>query len=133
VIHRDGYFRGRGKEALKSWADEINATFHLVEVIKSGCPRVYAQAAEGIQQPEKGSAFLLQETEALLVSTLPPFRDATPRPLRIRVEPPFSIEQALHSVLSMSILHYGSLRPPKLPVTIHYSDKIAYMALKGIK
>lgn len=133
VIHRDGYFRGREKEALKSWASEINATFHLVEVIKSGSPRVYAQAATGIQQPEKGSAFLLQETEALLVSTLPPFRDATPRPLRIRVDPPFSIEQALHSVLSMSILHYGSLRPPKLPVTIHYSDKIAYMALKGIK
>lgn len=133
VIHRDGYFRGREKEALASWANEIGATFHFVQVIKSGSPRVYALVEKEIQQPEKGSAFLLQETEALLISTLPPFRNATPRPLRILVDPPFSIEQALHSVLSMSILHYGSLRPPRLPVTIHYSDKIAYMALRGIK
>ena len=33
----------------------------------------------------------------------------------------------------MTLLHYGSLRPPKLPVTIHWSDKIAGLALKGIK
>jgi len=36
-------------------------------------------------------------------------------------------------VLALTYLHYGSLRPPRLPVTIHYSDKIAYLALRGIK
>jgi argonaute-like protein implicated in RNA metabolism and viral defense len=68
-----------------------------------------------------------------LVSSLPPFADTTPQPLHLRTEPPFTIEQAIHSVLALTLLHYGSLRPPRLPVTIHYSDRIAYLALRGIK
>jgi argonaute-like protein implicated in RNA metabolism and viral defense len=85
------------------------------------------------QRPTKGRAFRLSDTEAFLVSSLPPFKDATPQPLRICTEPPFTIEQALHSVLSLTLLHYESLRPPRLPVTIHYSDRIAALALDGIK
>ena len=68
-----------------------------------------------------------------MVSTLPPFKNATPQPLRVRSVAPFTIEQALNSVLSLTVLHYGSVRPPRLPVTIHYSDRIAGLALKGIK
>lgn len=130
VIHRDGYFRGGEKQALKSWAQKLGATFHLVEVIKTGAPRLYA-TDNG--RPPKGTALRLSESEALLVSSLPPFSDATPQPLRIRTEEPFTIEQAIHSVLSLTLLHYGSLRPPKLPVTIHYSDRIAQLTLRGIK
>jgi argonaute-like protein implicated in RNA metabolism and viral defense len=59
------------------------------------------------------------------------FRQATT--LHIRTEAPFGIEEAIHSVLALTLLHYGSLRPPRLPITIHYSDEIAYLALKGIK
>src|SRR5690606_9951259 len=102
-------------------------------VIKSGAPRLYAYEDQRFAQPTKGSAFLLSDNEALLVSSLPPFKDATPMPLRIAADRPFTIEQALQSVLAMSTLHYGSLRPPRLPVTIHYGDRIAYMALRGIK
>ena len=67
------------------------------------------------------------------MSSLPSFASATPYPLRIRSEAPFRIEDALHSVLSLTLLHYGSLRTPRLPITIHYSDEIAYLALKGIR
>ncbi len=133
VIHRDGFFRGNEKEALKEWANKIGATFYLVEVIKTGTPRLYEKSKGKIQQPKKGSAFILNETEAFLVSSLPPFTRATPRPLRIRTEPPFTIKEAIHSVLSLTLLHYGSLMPPRAPVTIHYGDKIAYLALRGIK
>ena len=133
VIHRDGYFRGSEKQALLAWAKQIGAVFYLVEVIKSGAPRMYRHSQTGTMQPSKGSAFLMSSTEAILVSSLPPFTNSTPQPLRIRTESPLTIEQALQSVLAMSSLHYGSLRPPRLPVTIHYSDKIAGMALKGIK
>jgi argonaute-like protein implicated in RNA metabolism and viral defense len=133
VIHRDGYFRGEEKVVLKSWAEQIDAQFHLVEIIKTGAPRIYGRSQQQTIQPEKGSTFLISPTEALLVSSLPPFKNATPRPFRICTEPPFTIAQALESVLAMTMLHYGSLRPPRLPVTIHYSDKIAYMALRGIK
>jgi len=133
VIHRDGYFRGDEKRVLLDWAQQIGAKFNLVEVIKEGSPRLYAASSGRISQPPKGSAFKISGTEALLVSSLPPFTNATPKPLRVRTEAPFTIEQAIHSILSMTLLHYGSLRPPRLPVTIHYSDRIAYLALKGIK
>lgn len=133
VIHRDGYFRGEEKQALNGWAQKIGANFYLIEVIKTGTPRLYGVQWEKIQQPLKGDAFKLSSTEAFLVSTLPPFKDATPQPLRIRTDAPLTIEQAIHSILSLTLLHYGSVRPPRLPVTIHYSDRIAHLALRGIK
>lgn len=133
IIHRDGYFRGGEKQALRTWAQKIGATFYLVEVIKTGTPRLYASVGPVIGQPLKGSAFKLSATEAFLVSSLPPFANATPQPLHIRTEMPLRVEQAIHSILSLTLLHYGSLRLPRLPVTIHYSDRIAYMALQGIK
>ena len=86
-----------------------------------------------MQQPPKGSALKLSDTEAFLVSSLPPFSDATPQPLHIRTDGSISVERAMHSVLSLTMLHYGSTRAPRLPVSIHYSDRIAYLALKGIK
>lgn len=133
VIHRDSYFRGNEKGALLEWAKNIGAEFYPVEVIKAGAPRLYAARQGQFLQPPKGSIFKLSAIEGLLVSSLPPFTNATPKPLRIRTEAPLTIEQAIHSVLSMTLLHYGSLRPPRLPVSIHYSDRIAYLALKGIK
>jgi argonaute-like protein implicated in RNA metabolism and viral defense len=60
-------------------------------------------------------------------------KNAMPQPLRIRTEPPFGIDEGLNSVLSLTVLHYGSVRSPRLPVTIHYSDRIAYLTLQGIK
>lgn len=132
IIHRDGLFRGEEKQALKNWASEIKSEFLLVEVIKSGAPRVYQQTTT-IDKPAKGTAFKLNSNEAFLVSSPPPFKGSTPRPLHIRTDGNFSIEKAIHSVLSLTLLHYGSVREPRLPVTIHYSDKIAELSLLGIK
>lgn len=132
VIHRDGLFRGEEKTALTNWASQIQAEFFLVEVIKSGAPRLY-QKTIMVDKPPKGTAFVLSETDAFLVSSPPPFKGSTPRPLQIRTDPTFPIKKALHSVLSLTLLHYGSVREPRLPVTIHYSDKIAELSLLGIK
>lgn len=135
LVHRDGLFRGEEKQVLKEWARRLGADFHLVELLKTGAPRFYGwnPQTQSAQLPLKGSALKLNDHEAFLVSSLPPFASATPYPLRIRTEAPFRIEDALHSVLSLTLLHYGSLRAPRLPITIHYSDEIAYLALKGIK
>jgi argonaute-like protein implicated in RNA metabolism and viral defense len=86
-----------------------------------------------VLQPLKGSAFKLSQHEAFLISSPPPSLQVTPWPLQIRCTSSFSIEQAIHSVLALTQLHYGSLRSPRLPISIHYSDEIAYLALKGIK
>lgn len=133
VVHRDGLFRGDEASALEKWGRDIGATFYLVEVIKSGTPRLYESADKFVYQPAKGTALRLSGTEAFLVSSLPPFQNVTPNPLHLRASENFPIEQAIHSVLSLTILHFGSLKSPRLPVTIHYSDEIAYLALQGIK
>ena len=133
VIHRDGFFRGEEKAALQNWAKELNAQFYLVEVLKTGTPRLYASIGGKIEQPSKGSCFKLSSTQAFVVSSPPPFQGGTPQPLQVRSEPPFRIEDAINSVLSLTVLHYGSLLSPRLPVTLHFSDKIAYLALQGIK
>ncbi|RAQ98378.1 Piwi domain-containing protein [Thermogemmatispora tikiterensis] len=156
LIQRDGPYRGREKQDLQEWAQRIGATFLLVEVIKQGAPRLYGfqpapgraavapsgshrpasssrQQLEGITLPSKGSAMLLSDYEALLVSTLPPSSAATPEPLHIRSEPPFPLKEALHSVLALTLLHAGSLRPPRLPISIHYSDELGGLALVGIR
>jgi hypothetical protein len=133
VIHRDGLFRGKEKQVLKSWAKQIGAEFYLVEVIKDAVPRIYSLINREVQQPAKGDVFKLSDTQAFLVSSLPPFKNSTPKPLQIRTETPFTIEQAVHSVLSLTLLHYGSLRGTRSPVSIHFSDKIGGLVLKGIK
>ncbi len=133
VLPRDGYFRGDEKRVLRNWGESIDAQFHLVEVIKTGTPRMYRSQNSTTGQPLKGTLFRLNDREGFLVSSLPPFKDATPQPLRIRTDYPFTIEEAAHSVLSLTLLHYGSTRSPRLPVSIHYSDRIAYLALRGIK
>lgn len=81
----------------------------------------------------KGAAFRLNDQEVLLVSSLPPWTNTTPAPLHIRTQAPLSIEEALHSVLTLTLLHYGSIRAPRLPITTHYSDKMASLALRGIR
>lgn len=133
VIHRDGYFRGPEKRTLVDWGKSIGAKFSLVEVIKREAPRIYSVEEHNTKAPLKGSVFRLDSDEAFVISSPPPFPGSTPRPLRIKNYGPITLEQAIQSVLSLTQLHYGSLNAPRLPITIHYSDKIAYFALRGIK
>lgn len=133
IVHRDGYFRGGERNTLQAWGRNIGATFQLVEVIKSGTPRIYGFDGSGACMPQKGMMLRLSDREAFVVSSPPPGRDSTPRPVHLRTDGTLALDLAVESVLSLTLLHYGSVRPPKLPVTIHYSDKIAYFALKGIK
>ena len=134
LIHRDGILPELERKTLIEWGDQIDATFYFVEVIKSGAPRLYAIENKDIVKAPKGSILKLSETEALLISSeFPTGFKATPQPIRVRTHPPFVLNNALHSVLSLTLLHYGSLRAPRLPVTTHYADKISSMAVKGLK
>lgn len=133
VVHRDGYFRGGERGAFERWGRDIGATFHLIEVIKSGSPRIYGINGGDALLPEKGMLLKASESDVLLVSSLPPFKDATPNPLHIRTDGSLPLKSAIDSILALTFLHYGSIQPPRLPVTLHYSDRIAYLALRGIK
>ena len=133
LIHRDGPFRGDEIQTLKAIASDIDSTFHLVEIRKQGAPRLYRHDGKTIQA-KKGDHLRLDDRTAVLVSSLPPFSGSTARPLHIKVRSDdLSIEEAMHSVLSLSLMHHGSVRPPRLPVTLHYSDSIAGRIQKGIR
>ena len=134
LVHRDGLFRGDERNWLYQRAAEVGATFYLVEVVKSYVPRLYGYHTDQVVQPAKGSTFVLNDREAIVVSSLPPSRNSTPRPLLIRCfDDELTIENAVHSVLALTQLHYGSVRMPRLPVTLHYSDQIAYLLLRGVR
>ncbi len=133
IVHRDGPFRGQEREFLKDWAKKIGAKFILIEVLKTGQARIYSRVHGAIDRPEKGTMFRVGPTEAIVVSSLPPFKDATPDPLRVVVENEAILLSAVRSILEMTLLHFGSQIPPKCPVTIHFSDKIADMVSHGIK
>lgn len=134
VIHRDGYFRGDEVDTLKKWGDSIGSEFALIEVIKRETPRIYEISGESVAAPKKGTIFMFDNRNSLVVSSPPPFSGVTPRPLKIRIKyGNIQMVQALRTILSLTELHYGSTNPPRLPVTIHYSDQIAWFALRGIK
>jgi hypothetical protein len=131
IIHRDGLFRGDEINTIKNHLTEMGSQAYLVEVIKSGAPRSYMSLRGQISAPQIGTAFILSDTEAFLVAS--ESSTATPQPLHIRTQPPFTIGKALHSTFMLTLMHYGSVRRPKLPITVHYSDKIGYLALRGVK
>jgi argonaute-like protein implicated in RNA metabolism and viral defense len=83
----------------------------------------------------KGAAFSLNEMLAYLVSSPPPGRTAysTANPLQVNNRSSLTLQQALHSVLALTLLHYGSVRPPRLPVSTHSSDKLAGFLLRNIQ
>lgn len=135
VVHRDGYFRGDEIKTLIKWGDSIGAQFSLIEVIKRQTPRIYEMSKDdSVMAPKKGTVFMLDDSNSLLISSPPPFKGATPRPLKIQIKyGSIGMLQAVRTILSLTELHYGSINPPRLPVTIHYSDQIAWFALRGIK
>jgi hypothetical protein len=125
VIHRDGRFPQDEIKVLKELGKNLGIKFYLVEVIKSGAPRIYSE--------KKGIWVKINENEAYLLTTSR--TQGTPVPIIVRlpeIYEDFSIEDAVISITSMTLLHWGSIKPPRLPVTTHYADKIGQFLLEGI-
>lgn len=131
LIHNDGRFRRQFLDTLKLWGEEIGATLYPVEIVRRGVPRLYALANGKIDSPPYGATFRLSDQEAFVVVSVSS-EDATPQPLHLRCEPPLTIEQAIHSVMAFTLLHYGAFKTPKLPVTICHTDYLRESFLRGI-
>jgi hypothetical protein len=52
-------------------------------------------------------------------------------PLYVRTTLPLTIEEALHSALVWTLLHYGAFAPRRLPVTVQFGDVIGQWLAKG--
>jgi hypothetical protein len=137
IIHRDGRFPNLELESLMQWGEAIQAEFYPIEVTKSGTPRMYRFVQGKVDQTGKQTMFYLDEQTAFIVTSPPPaFKNiakTTAQPLKIRNLSTLTLKQALLSVISLTLLHYGSVRPPRLPVSTHASDKIAGFYLRDIR
>ncbi|MDZ4763833.1 MAG: hypothetical protein SGI73_04720 [Chloroflexota bacterium] len=131
VLHHDGALNRDTLRALGGWEAEIDATFYPVEIIRHGVPRLYALQGNRIDPAPRGTIFRLNDVEAFVLTSSSPF-DATPQPLHIRADAAFGIETAVRSVLDFTLLHYGALKPPKLPVTMHNGSFIAGGVHRGL-
>ncbi len=127
VLHIDGRLPRDAGLAIGRWEDALDATFTTVEIIRAGAPRLYALRGGTIAPPERGSAFRLNAHEAFVITA-----DSSVQPLHIRTEAPLSIEEAIESVMRFALLHYGAIRPPRLPVTLYQMETIAAGIARGI-
>ncbi|PIG93374.1 Piwi domain-containing protein [Gloeocapsopsis sp. IPPAS B-1203] len=137
LIYRDGPFRGQEVHNLVEWAKAISANFILVECLKSGNPRLYNfnKTNKTISAPIPGLALRLSSHEAIIVTTKVHSSVGLARPLRLRIHPQghqTSIENVVETTLKLTLLHYGALKEPRLPMVLHGSDRIAYLRLNGI-
>lgn len=131
VLHFDGMMRRDVLRAIGGWEDELGATFYPVEIVQRGVPRLYAFSKGRIEQPPWGTTFKLNEQEAFILTSSAP-GDSTPQPLHVRTDPALPIEDAVHSAMVFTLFHYGALKRPKLPVTIHHADIISTGAERGV-
>jgi hypothetical protein len=129
ILHYNGLMGDAVREALDAWGKAIGAAFYIVEIVAEGAPHLYALQGGKVTPPPWGSAFKVNDYEAFLVTATK--GELMTAPLYVRATPPLTIEQALHSVLVWTLLHYGSPTPPRLPVTVQYSDVIGGWLAKG--
>jgi hypothetical protein len=135
LIYRDGRFCGQEVFHLIKRAKAISANFILVESRKSGAPRLYGLNNKSLIAPEVGLALKLSPHDAILVTTQVPPSIGVPRPIRLTVRKegyPASIESVLETTLKLTLLHHGSLKPPRIPMPIYGADRMAYLKLNGI-
>ena len=135
LIYRDGRFCGQEVSHLIKRAKAISANFILVESRKSGAPRLYGLSNKSLIAPEVGLALKLSSHDAILITTQVPASIGVPRPLRLTVRNegyPASIESVLETTLKLTLLHHGSLKPPRIPMPIYGADRMAYLKLNGI-
>jgi hypothetical protein len=131
IIHTSSPLRRDEQRTINAWAERIGAELYMVEVLQRGAPRLYALEAGKISNPPKGSVFRLNEREAFIITSGAP-DDATPQPVHVRTLGNLGIDEALHSVAMFTLLHYGALKTPKLPVTVHNADYLRATISRGL-
>ncbi len=128
IFHRDGPFRGNEIKVLNEIAGNLKSDFHFIEINKRNAPRLY-KINNKISNPDNGTYMKINDNEYIIVTSN--IKSGTTRPLHVKLYN-ISFENAMKSIYNLLVMDYGSMKTPRIPVTIHYSDKIAYNALRGI-
>ena len=133
MIHRDGYFRGGELSYLKELGNKYNIKFQFVEVIKRNVPRLFKVSNYKHFNPDKNQIFYISQKEAIVINNEVK-GNKTANPLRIRIcDDDTKLNDAIISVMALRMMHFGTTKTPKLPVTISFSDRISGFVRRGIK
>jgi len=133
MIHRDGFFRGEEVSFLKKLGEKYTIKFKFVEVVKRNVPRLFSVKNGKYSNPDKNQIFYLSQKEAIIINSEVK-GSKTSNPLRIRVcGDETNLDNAILSVMALRMMHFGSTKAPKLPVTISFSDRISGFVRRGIK
>ncbi len=137
VIHRDGKFY-LDVESLISRLDkarDLIQRFDLVEIRKSGNPRIAAYDGSRFDVAAKGIAFHVHNGNHSYLTTTGGREGVpgTPRPLQIvKRHGSTDLDTLAEQTYWLSEAHVGSLsRSTRLPITTYYADKCADFAMKG--
>lgn len=131
IIHCKGALTPGFADSLKRWGAEIGSSFNLVEILTWSVPRLYSLEKGEVNPPPEGSVLKISDREAFLVS-YSPISSGTPKPLYIRTDGEMDLSEALKSILSFTLLHYGLSHPPRLPVTLYNCDQITHLFQSGV-
>ncbi len=129
LLHYSGRLSNELRALLVQWSKAAKINFKLVEIMQYSAPRVYSLDAGKIAGAPVGSGFLLNDEEALLVTSTAPY-SMTAQPLHLRAEG-LTAAQAIESVQAFTLLHYGAFTLPKLPVTLYRGEEVAATLAKG--
>ena len=133
MVLRDGAFKGDEKKNLLDWGKALNTTFCCIEVTKSGSPKIYQEDKE-IKKPQPGTAFILNDKEAFLITSTCNKGKGMPEPLLIRNHSPLPLQEVIESVYKLCHLNWSSAtyHEAKLPAPMFHADKLAELISKGI-
>ena len=144
VVHRDGTLKTSELATLDTIAQELNASgleqLDLVEIVKDTIVRAARRDPEmgGDRwvNPPRGWGWLHGDNQAIVLTTGGKQKqnaNATPRPLLVRRRRGNTDLLTLaEQVYWLSEMHIGSSQVTRLPITTHYADRIAEVALKGL-
>lgn len=130
IIHRMGAFTDEELTMLLRWEQVINTTFYPIAIETDVVPHLYSLDKRQIKEPDWGSIFLLGDLDAIMVTSLNN-GDTMAMPLHVSAPSDLGIDFALHSVLMFTLLHYGTIRPVRLPVTIQYGHEMQQWMSRG--
>lgn len=137
IIHRDGQFYLDVDELVDrlGQADDLIPKFDLVEVRKSGNPRIADYTGDTFEVANKGTGFVSEHANHSYLATTgaPESVPGTPRPIRlIKRHGSTDLETLSRQAYWLSEAHIGSIsRSTRLPITTYYADICAEHARKG--
>lgn len=137
IIHRDGKFYLDVEDLVNRLekARGLIQRFDLVEIRKSGNPRIAAYTGSKFEVAAKGVAFHAHNGNHTYLTTTGGKEGVpgTPRPIRIvKRHGSTDLDTLAEQAYWLSEAHVGSLnRSTRLPITTYYADKCADFAMDG--